>query len=226
MKAFILILAFFRLPGLDFASGLAGLTGGILGMKNAGDLPTGTNWYGNALGANADLWTALQALSGGAQSADPNVTSAYQNLLGIDTSGLVGAGQQAGQQFGGLADLAQMYGGQLGQQAQQQFGAGQNIYNMGLDPNQKLHDYMQGQVVDASRGGQAARGIAMSPYGAGLENQATSNFNMDWQNQLLNRASQGLQGMNQANLLGGQKNLDGILEKGGGQIKHLEGHSG
>lgn len=203
MKSILLILAFFHLPGLDFASGLAGLSGGILGMKNAGDLPRGYNYFQNGADANAQLWKALQGLDWSADNANPNIQQAYGKLMGIDTSGLVAAGQQAGQQFGGLADLAQLYGGQLGQQANQQFAAGQDIYNLGRDPNNQLHDRMQQQVVDNSRAGQSARGLAMGPYGAGLENKAVGDFNMDWQNQLLGRASQGLQGMNQANYLGG-----------------------
>jgi hypothetical protein len=34
----------------------------------------------------------------------------------------------------------------------------------------------------------------MSPYGAGVENKALSDFNIDWQNNLLNRANQAAQG--------------------------------
>lgn len=198
-----LIRLYFRPAGLDFASGLAGLSGGILGMKNAGDLPRGYNYYQDGYDANSELWNALQSITQGAKTANPQLNAAYQNLLGIDTSGLIGAGEQAGQQFGGLADLAQLYGGQLGQQANQQFSAGQDIYNLARDPNNQLHDRMQQQVVDANRSGQSARGIGMSPYGAGLENQAVSNFNMDWQNNLLNRASTGINSMDQANYLGG-----------------------
>jgi hypothetical protein len=44
-------------------------------------------------------------------------------------------------------------------------------------------------VQDQQRAGQAARGISMSPYGAGLEGDATRNFNIDWQNQQLKRAT-------------------------------------
>ncbi len=65
----------------------------------------------------------------------------------------------------------------------------QQIGQMGFDPQNALYDRTLQQVQDQQRAGQAARGISMSPYGAGLEGDATRNFNIDWQNQQLKRAS-------------------------------------
>lgn len=65
------------------------------------------------------------------------------------------------------------------------------IMNMGLDPQQELYDRTLHQTQEAQRVGQAARGIEMSPYGAGLENEAVKNFNIDWQNNALDRAVTG-----------------------------------
>jgi hypothetical protein len=45
-------------------------------------------------------------------------------------------------------------------------------------------------VQDQTRAAQAARGVANSPFGAGGEADATRNFNIDWQNQQLNRQTQ------------------------------------
>ena len=39
----------------------------------------------------------------------------------------------------------------------------------------------------AQRMTRTARGLGMSPYGAGVENKALSDFNIDWQNQQLQR---------------------------------------
>lgn len=64
------------------------------------------------------------------------------------------------------------------------------IMNTGFDPQQQLYNRTLQQVQDQSRAGEAARGIASTPYGAGLENQATGNFNIDWQNQQLGRQTQ------------------------------------
>lgn len=80
--------------------------------------------------------------------------------------------------------------------------AGQNTYNTSLDPQNALRDRMQGQVVDATRGAQSARGIAMGAQGAGLESDAVSKFLQDWNNQQLNRQSQGVQSFAQAGNVG------------------------
>lgn len=66
--------------------------------------------------------------------------------------------------------------------------------NMGLDPQQALYNRTLQQLQDQVRVANSAAGVASSPYGAGLENQALSNFNIDWQNQQLQRALQGLSG--------------------------------
>lgn len=92
-----------------------------------------------------------------------------------------------------------------GAAAMNQFGTGANVAGAGLnllpyaspimntafDPQNALYARTAQQVQDQSRAGQAARGVATTPYGAGLENQAMSNFNIDWQNQQLGRQAMG-----------------------------------
>lgn len=70
----------------------------------------------------------------------------------------------------------------------------QSILQTGFDPQNALYNRTQQQVTDQQRAGQSARGIAMSPYGAGLENKALSDFNIDWQNNLLGRQNTAAQG--------------------------------
>ena len=90
-------------------------------------------------------------------------------------------------------------------QANELFGAGRSVFNMALDPNQALYDRTRQQVQEGARAGQSARGIAMSPFGAGLENDAMRNFNIDWQNNLLSRATQGLNAFTNAGTAGMQQ---------------------
>lgn len=73
-------------------------------------------------------------------------------------------------------------------------GAGMNllpyaqpILQQGFDPQNALYQRTLQQVQDQSNVNNAMAGVATSPYGAGLTNQATGNFNIDWQNNLLNR---------------------------------------
>jgi hypothetical protein len=102
---------------------------------------------------------------------------------------LQGAGQGAA--IGGqAAQGAAGFGQSLYPAAQGLMGYGQQIAQMGMDPQSALYARTLQQTQDQARAAQAARGIASSPYGAGLEDQATRNFNIDWQNQQLNRATQ------------------------------------
>lgn len=97
------------------------------------------------------------------------------------TSAATTAGQQAGQQgaanFGAAGDM-RGYTGQM--------------LNNAFDPQQALYNRTAQQLQDQIRVGQAARGTTMSPYGAGVENQAMSNFNLDWQDRQLGRQTQGI----------------------------------
>jgi len=68
------------------------------------------------------------------------------------------------------------------------------ILNTAFDPQNALYDRTRQQLQEQTRAGQAARGLEMSPYGAGLENKAMSDFNIDWQNSQLQRMLQGAQG--------------------------------
>ena len=84
-------------------------------------------------------------------------------------------------------------GGQIGagmdlmQAGQGMLPYAQSILQTGFDPQSALYDRTLGQVTDQTRAGLAARGLGMSPYGAGVENKSLSDFNIDWQNQQLQR---------------------------------------
>ena len=131
-------------------------------------------------------------LTGPAQQAAMNLYSnpyagAYQS--GAGTAGNMGMAAALGQ-YGLGQDITQAGLGLYGP-------AGQ-VLNTAFDPQQALYNRTLQQLQDQTRVGQAARGISMSPYGAGLENQALSNFNIDWQNQQLGRQTQGLGAAGQA----------------------------
>ncbi len=63
--------------------------------------------------------------------------------------------------------------------------------NAGFDPQNALYARTLGQVTDQTRAGLAARGLNTSGVGQGIENSAISNFNIDWQNNLLGRMNTG-----------------------------------
>jgi hypothetical protein len=71
------------------------------------------------------------------------------------------------------------------------FGAGGNILNTAFDSQQDLYNRTLQQVQDQTRAANEAAGVGTTPYGAGIESQAARNFNIDWQNQQLQRMIQG-----------------------------------
>jgi hypothetical protein len=76
--------------------------------------------------------------------------------------------------------------------------AGQQVLNTAFDPQSALYNQSFQQLTDQTRSGLEARGLDNTPYGAGVENQADTNFNIAWQQQQLANQTQGLQAYNQA----------------------------
>lgn len=139
----------------------------------------------NAPKANA-LATNMPGQGLGAQYL-PEFQNIASQQAALSTSGPSAAGLIQG------ADAGAGYGAQTAKDvsgfSQGLIPYAQQIGQMGFDPQKQLYDRTLQQVQEQQRAGQAARGISMSPYGAGLEGDATRNFNIDWQNQQLKRAS-------------------------------------
>lgn len=132
------------------------------------------------------LFNQQQGLTGQVRDAsnaylNSGQQQAYQQSMNALQPGYYGAGQQAfniGNQLYGQMGQAQGYGNQVMQTA--------------FDPQKALYNQqfqLQQQQADAN---QAMRGLATSGVGAELSNQADQNFNIAWQNQQLQRQTQGL----------------------------------
>jgi hypothetical protein len=148
----------------------------------------GSNLYTpSGLGGADQGWQALNQSQLGLYNQGNPYAGGYQTVAG-----------ESGQRYGQLGDIASGYAGQLGQQAQSAYGAqnylqgaGQGIYNMATDPQLALYNRTQQQLGDQVNAGQAQRGLGNSAVGGSEYNQAMNNFNIDRQNQQLNRATQG-----------------------------------
>jgi hypothetical protein len=142
---------------------------------------------------------------GPADTAWQNLLSSQQGVYGAGNpyaGGYQGAADYAGNRFWNLGEQAQNVAGiqyaqsDASRQAQQYLqGAGQDIYNLARDPQNALYNRTQQQLTDQVNAGQALRGLGTSAVGGAEYNQAMSNFNIDWQNQQLQRALQGAQGL-------------------------------
>lgn len=213
MKRIILLLALFFRPALDIGEtigNVGGMLTGAMGLGGASGNPTPNYWTPGASQEMDEKWyRAMQAIEKSIDRntgmVDPIILDSFSKMLGIDLGGLVQAGFAQGNQYGGLAERAGQYGGQMQQQAGASFGRGQDIWNTARDPQNQLHDYIKNQVSQDVRGADSARGIAMGGVSAGNEVDAQRKFEMDWQNQQLGRQVTGGQGANAAGQMGGQQ---------------------
>lgn len=166
------------------------VSGGSGGSGPSYYIPTGlpyadTTWQG-LLGSELGQYQNTNVNQYGLQSlynglnANSQYGGAYQN-----------AANTAGWQYGQL-------GQQLGTASGQEFGAANQLYQTAFDPQNALYNRTAQQLQDQTGATNSMYGLGSSAAGAGVANQAMSNFNIDWQNQQLQRQTQGLQGMGQA----------------------------
>lgn len=197
---------------LGIASSLIGIGGSLSGLfggapANNVQLPN-IQPYANVAGTQQNVLGGTQDLSQWNVPAQllPQYQQFTQNLT---NSPYAGGAMTGAQQAGGLGQLAGLNqfnaGGQIGGNALSMQPDVQALLSMGFDPQNALYSRTQQQLQDQTRASEAARGIATTPYGAGLENKAMSDFNIDWQNQMLQRATQGA---------GAAGNLSGQIAQG------------
>jgi hypothetical protein len=171
---------------------------------------------------------ANQALTGSAGVLG-NVNQAGQGLISLApgiASGLANVSpnmlQQINQAGKGLMNAAPGYAGlELGLNAPLA-GAESSILQSGMDPRGALYNRTQQQVTDQQNAVNSLSGVGTSPYGAGVTGQAQQNFNIDWQNQQLQRqiaagqAASGLSGQQASNIQGAGSLLSGLTGAGAG----------
>lgn len=163
-----------------------------------------------------------------------NNYSALRGQYGDLAQGLVN-NPYAGYYQGGVNGISPMATGAGGQQ----FGAGSNLIGAGqsylpyaqqalqsgFDPMNSVYNQQFQQNTDATRAGLAARGIAMSPYGAGVENQSNLNFNNSWLQNMLQRQQTGAQTANFLTGAAGSAGTTGAGLQSGGLNTMLQGAS-
>lgn len=160
---------------------LAPAAGAAIGALTGPSIPQ----LPNQAQAGASLYGAISAYPGqAAQYAGTNPQYANQAFQSQFNNPYAGQALQGAQQAGQMATGA----------AGQAYGSGQSLLNAqnqilqsSMDPQQALYNQLLQQTTDQTRAGEAARGLAMSPIGSQIESNALNQFNIDWQNQQLNR---------------------------------------
>ena len=72
-------------------------------------------------------------------------------------------------------------------------GYEKQVFADGFDPQNALRDRTAQQTQQSTRAAMEARGVDSTPYGAGVEADTMKNFNIDWQNNQLNREATAVQ---------------------------------
>ena len=229
--------------GAAIAGGLASGVGGAL-VSSA--LAPGTSGGGGGGGGSYYVPTGLQ----GADQQWQNLQNQNYNVFSGSQQQLQDYGQQslaaqlaayntynnpyqqaanlAGQQYGNLgSNLTNAANLQFGQQ-QPLLNAGQQVFNTAFDPQSALYNRTVQQLQDQTGATNSMYGLGSSAAGAGVANQALGNFNIDWQNQQLQRQLAGLQGygsaIGQAGAAGAQGGALGAAGAGytlqGGQLPY------
>lgn len=164
--------------------------------------------------ANIQLPTSMQFPTNNL-AYDPSQIAPVQNAMlgGISNlgqyntyAGLMPQAQNIGQGMISDPNAASFTGGAgtaagLGENAALgMYGAGQQIYGTAFDPQQDLYNRTLARTTDSSRANAMAAGLGTTPLGVSATDWATNQFNIDWQNQQLQRqiagsqAAAGLQG--------------------------------
>lgn len=128
-----------------------------------------------------------------AYMANPYASGFQQNAGAFSGMGINNA-------YGGLGNAA-LFGGQTGSDISAantvfgtmapQIGMAGAVANMGFDPQSALYNRTAQQVSDQSLAALSNSGVATTPWGQGVQGNTMSNFNIDWQNQQLQRAIAG-----------------------------------
>jgi hypothetical protein len=84
-------------------------------------------------------------------------------------------------------------GPQLSASAGNSLTAGQQALTTSMDPQQALYDRTLQQTQQQQNAAMQSTGMAGSPYGAGIDNQALTNFNIGWQDTQLGRQATGIE---------------------------------
>ena len=149
----------------------------------------------NQAGADASYTSTLNNLTAGNQgtynTAQTGFNQTYQNTLnnpyyaqaqqGVNTAGAaqVGAGQTAMNNAGTLNSFAP------------------SIIASGFDPTSALYNNQMKQAQDASSIASSQAGVAGSPFAAGMQSDATTNFNLNWQASQAQKQQQAITALSQ-----------------------------
>lgn len=196
---------------LGAVSAGASLVGGLSGMFGGGNTAQNVQLppqfqMPNMTGAANNAFSGIGGLQGYNTYNIPGAQGFTQNIVNNPyVPQYQGAADFASQIGSGAAVNNFNYGNYLQSQGAGNFPMATSLWQVSADPQSALFNRLQGQVTDQTRAANAAAGVGTTPYGASVEANALSNFDINWQNNELQRMLQGGQGV--TNLQGAGTNL-------------------
>lgn len=183
----------------SIVSGIGDAIGGLFGGSTPSQPNVQVYQPGGTATQDANLQQLLSsntsALSGGNNpysQLSPQILQAFQQLFSNPgTAGYNTGAQQAGQALTNVGNQATAAAPQLNSAALSLLPGAQSVMNMGLDPQLALYNQQLQQTNDQANVANAQYGLT-GQQAAGSLNQADNNFNINWQNNELQRAIAGL----------------------------------
>lgn len=116
-------------------------------------------------------------------------------------------------------------GQQWSAQGPQMFDYANRVMQEGFDPQKEFYNRAASEQQNFMRSSQGARGVQMSPHGAGLESQGMADFGIDWRMQELQRQALASQAASQLWQGGGQA-IQGGNQMQAGVPQNMLGYAG
>jgi len=185
------------LGGIGAAVGLGSSLFGMFGGNDAPPAPPPSYQLQSQSGADQGAYAGIGGLGqyNTAGQLLPQYGQIAQNVVNNPYAGQYQANANTAAQTGWNVGNQQIgAGSQLMGAGQSMLPYAQSILQTGFDPQQALYNQQFQLQTDQDRAAQSARGIAMTPYGAGIENKANTDFDIAWQNAQLGRQNTALQG--------------------------------
>lgn len=190
------------LVGAAAATSLGTTAYGMLSGDSGSSAPANQSYGGqpnyvptNQPGADQQYQGIYNQLNSYATALPGQTIPGYQAYTSNIQNNPYAAGAQAG--AGQVAQAGQQAAGQQISGGTNLYGAGNQILSTAFDPQHALYDYSRNQASQQAAVSNAQAGVT-GPYAAGVTNQALQNFDMNWQNQQLQRQQTGELAANQA----------------------------
>jgi hypothetical protein len=161
-----------------------------MGGNSASEVATQPLQYANIGNTLTQLPSSINNLQNSQSAVNPTVNNQINSPAAF--SAMAGA-NNAASYAGGVSSDYYNTGQNLVQSGQSITPYAQQVFQTSMDPQGQLYNWLQNQNMQQTNAQNAASGVGTTPYGASVADQSNMLFNINWQNQQLQRQISGLQ---------------------------------